>query len=127
MQANGNQLTSPQSLQLCVIIGLISVYRQALLQVPRCFSLQETWWHFLLSASVHTGSRWSPSCSFFLSHLAVLICCRYARNVEIQNGRAAMIGFLGTTVVEAATGKGILSQVLWYLKLVNILGPASGF
>ncbi|KAK9802691.1 hypothetical protein WJX73_007227 [Symbiochloris irregularis] len=52
---------------------------------------------------------------------------RYARNVEIQNGRAAMIGFLGSTVVEAATGKGILSQVLWYFKLVNILGPASGF
>ena len=57
----------------------------------------------------------------------LLLGCRYARNVEIANGRAAMIGFLGSTVVEAATGKGILSQVLWYLKLVNILGPASGF
>ena len=52
---------------------------------------------------------------------------RYARNVEITNGRAAMIGFLGVVAVEAYTGKGILSQLLWYLKLVNILGPASGF
>lgn len=52
---------------------------------------------------------------------------RYARDVEIQNGRAAMLGFLGTTAIEAWTGKGILSQLLWYLKLTNVLGPGSGF
>lgn len=52
---------------------------------------------------------------------------RYARQVEIANGRAAMVGFLAAITVEAATGKGVLSQLLWIAKLVGLLGPDSGF
>lgn len=52
---------------------------------------------------------------------------RYARQVEITNGRWAMLGFLAGIAVEAATGKGILSQVIYYAKLSNLLGPESGF
>ena len=53
--------------------------------------------------------------------------CRYARGVELTNGRWAMLGFLAAVAVEAATGKGIISQLIWYAKLSNILGPNSGF
>lgn len=52
---------------------------------------------------------------------------RYARRVELDNGRAAMIGFLAAILVEAATGKGIILQVIMYLKLSGLLGPMSGF
>lgn len=38
-----------------------------------------------------------------------------------------MLGFLAAVAVEAATGKGIISQLIWYAKLSNILGPNSGF
>lgn len=51
----------------------------------------------------------------------------YARDVEVNNGRWAMIGFLSALLVEAGTGKGILGQVISYLKFVGLLGPASGF
>jgi hypothetical protein len=52
---------------------------------------------------------------------------RYARDIELQNGRAAMLGFLAAVVVEAATGKGILMQIIMWLKIVGLLGAASGF
>lgn len=51
----------------------------------------------------------------------------YARNVELTNGRWAMIGFLSCIVVEAATGRGILGQLFLYFKLSGLLGEASGF
>eukprot|EP00798_Chlamydomonas_sp_ICE-L_P022795 gene22795-29963_t len=51
----------------------------------------------------------------------------FARDVEITNGRWAMLGFLASIVVEAATGKGILGQVIIYLKLSGALGDKSGF
>lgn len=53
--------------------------------------------------------------------------CRYARQVEITNGRWAMLGFLAAITVEAATGKGILSQLIYYAKLSGLLGQQSGF
>ena len=56
-----------------------------------------------------------------------LLQCRYARGVELTNGRWAMLGFLSAIAVEAATGKGIISQIIWYAKLSNLLGPNSGF
>lgn len=52
---------------------------------------------------------------------------RYARKVEITNGRWAMLGFAVAILVEAATGKGILSQVLFWFKVVGLLGKDSGF
>lgn len=52
---------------------------------------------------------------------------RYARDVEITNGRWAMLGFLAAITVEAATGKGILSQLIYYAKLSGLLGQQSGF
>lgn len=52
---------------------------------------------------------------------------KYARQVEITNGRWAMLGFLAGIAVEAATGKGILSQCIYYAKLSGLLGPQSGF
>ena len=51
---------------------------------------------------------------------------RYAKNVEITNGRWAMIGFLTAIMIEAATGRGILLQLVGYAKALNLLGPASG-
>jgi hypothetical protein len=38
-----------------------------------------------------------------------------------------MLGFLAAVLVEAATGKGIILQVIMYLKLSGLLGPMSGF
>jgi hypothetical protein len=52
---------------------------------------------------------------------------KYARGVEVTNGRWAMLGFLAALLVEAGTGKGILGQGVSYLKFVGLLGPASGF
>ncbi|KAF6262093.1 hypothetical protein COO60DRAFT_1282853 [Scenedesmus sp. NREL 46B-D3] len=51
----------------------------------------------------------------------------YARGVELTNGRYAMLGFLAAVLVEAATGKGIILQIIMYLKLSGLLGAASGF
>lgn len=51
----------------------------------------------------------------------------YARNIELQNGRAAMLGFLAAVVVEAATGKGIIMQLIMWFKLMGLLGAESGF
>lgn len=51
----------------------------------------------------------------------------YARSIELSNGRAAMLGFLAAVLVEAATGKGILMQIIMWLKLVGLLGAESGF
>lgn len=45
----------------------------------------------------------------------------------MTNGRWAMLGFLASIVVEAATGNGILGQIIFYLKAANVLGPDSGF
>jgi uncharacterized membrane protein YeaQ/YmgE (transglycosylase-associated protein family) len=52
---------------------------------------------------------------------------RYAKQVELNNGRWAMVGFLSAVLVEAATGKGIILQIIMYLKLVGLLGAESGF
>jgi Chlorophyll A-B binding protein len=52
---------------------------------------------------------------------------RYARQVELTNGRWAMLGFLAAIVVEAATGQGIFGQLIMWLKWVGLLGEASGF
>lgn len=41
--------------------------------------------------------------------------------------RYAMLGFLAAVLVEAATGKGIIMQIIMWLKLVGLLGAASGF
>ena len=51
---------------------------------------------------------------------------RYARQVEITNGRWAMLGFLTAIIIEAGTGRGILLQLVGYAKALNLLGPASG-
>ncbi|KAF8062640.1 fbiC [Scenedesmus sp. PABB004] len=41
----------------------------------------------------------------------------YARGVELTNGRWAMLGFLTAVLVEAGTGKGIILQIIMWLKL----------
>lgn len=64
---------------------------------------------------------------FIFLQLMVYAACRYAREVEITNGRWAMLGFLAAITVEAATGKGILSQLIYYAKLSGLLGQQSGF
>lgn len=51
----------------------------------------------------------------------------YARDIEITNGRYAMLGFAAAIVVEAATGEGIIGQCITYLKWSGILGERSGF
>jgi hypothetical protein len=52
---------------------------------------------------------------------------RYARDVELSNGRSAMVGFLAAVLVEAATGKGILLQLIMWGKITGLLGYESGF
>ncbi|KIY99994.1 high intensity light-inducible lhc-like protein [Monoraphidium neglectum] len=52
---------------------------------------------------------------------------QYARDVELTNGRAAMLGFLAAVLVEAATDKGIIMQIIMWLKFSGFLGAASGF
>ena len=51
----------------------------------------------------------------------------FAQTIELDNGRAAQLGFLAAIIVEAATGKGILGQLIMYLKATGFLGAASGF
>lgn len=48
-------------------------------------------------------------------------------NPATQLNAAAMLGFLAAIAVEAATGKGIILQIIGYLKWSGILGPMSGF
>lgn len=51
----------------------------------------------------------------------------FAQQVELTNGRSAMMGFLAAVLVEAATGKGIIMQIIMWLKLTGFLGAESGF
>ena len=51
----------------------------------------------------------------------------YARMVELNQGRLAMLGFLVAVGVEAFTGYGILGQLVMYAKWTGLLGPMSGF
>lgn len=51
----------------------------------------------------------------------------YARQVEINNGRAAMVGFAAAVCAEAASGGGVFSQLIWMFKASGLLGAASGF
>lgn len=51
----------------------------------------------------------------------------YAKEVEIQNGRYAMLGFLAAVLVEAGTGHGIIMQLIDICKMVGLLGSESGF
>jgi len=51
----------------------------------------------------------------------------YGKYVEISNGRWAMIGFATAILIEAATGNGILPQLIGYGKASGLLGPESGF
>ncbi|GFH20478.1 uncharacterized protein HaLaN_17606, partial [Haematococcus lacustris] len=46
---------------------------------------------------------------------------RYAQEVEMRNGRWAMIGFLAAILVEAGTGSGIIGQCIMYLKVMTTL------
>ena len=50
----------------------------------------------------------------------------FARNIEMTNGRWAMMGFLAAVMVEAATGEGILGQLISYCKWSGLLGERSG-
>lgn len=47
------------------------------------------------------------------------LSCRYAREVELSNGRAAMLGFLAGVVMEALTGRGIMGQVRYLSKPIG--------
>lgn len=51
----------------------------------------------------------------------------YAKQVELDNGRWAMLGFLAAIIVEAATGNGIIMQLIQAAKWSGLLGVESGF
>jgi hypothetical protein len=50
----------------------------------------------------------------------------YAKEIEISNGRWAMLGFSSAILIEAATGGGVFQQLLWYARFVGLLGENSG-
>jgi len=52
---------------------------------------------------------------------------RYALDVEMNNGRWAMLGFALAVFLEASTGNGIMGQLIGYAKALGVLGPDSGF
>ncbi len=51
----------------------------------------------------------------------------YARGVEVENGRWAMVGFALAILIEAATGNGVVAQLEGYAKAAGLLGAQSGF
>lgn len=51
----------------------------------------------------------------------------YAMDVELNNGRWAMIGFALAVIIEAGTGNGIVGQLITYGKITGLLGANSGF
>ena len=51
----------------------------------------------------------------------------YAKDVEITNGRWAMLGFAALICIEAQTGLGLVGQLEAYAKFMGILGAQSGF
>jgi hypothetical protein len=51
----------------------------------------------------------------------------FASDVEMNNGRWAMIGFAAAVAIESATGRGIIGQLITYAKMSGALGPDSGF
>ena len=51
----------------------------------------------------------------------------YAKEVELTNGRWAMLGFASLILVEANTGLGLAGQLEAAAKFVGLLGPHSGF
>ena len=51
----------------------------------------------------------------------------YARDVELTNGRWAMLGFATAILVESATGAGVVGQLEFYAKAAGLLGAISGF
>jgi hypothetical protein len=54
--------------------------------------------------------------------LCVLLCLlRFVRKAELTNGRAAMIGFLATLILEMLTGRGVVGQAILWLKFAGLL------
>ena len=51
----------------------------------------------------------------------------YARDVELRNGRWAMVGFALAVWLESFTGLGVVGQLELYGKLSGVLGAESGF
>jgi hypothetical protein len=51
----------------------------------------------------------------------------YSKEVELTNGRYAMLGFAVLILGEAATGNGLVGQLESYGKMLGMLGPNSGF
>lgn len=97
------------------------------------YTLPELWlnWHgraVCCSSGLHE-SRISHLADKFVERCVseILGCrCSYARQVEVTNGRWAMLGFLTAIIIEAGTGRGILLQLVGCAKALNLLGPASG-
>eukprot|EP00959_Pyramimonas_sp_CCMP1952_P459222 9477908-Pyramimonas_sp.AAC.1 len=44
----------------------------------------------------------------------------YAKGIELDNGRWAMIGFALAIVIEAGTGAGVLDQILFYINSLRV-------
>lgn len=47
----------------------------------------------------------------------------YARDVEMDNGRWAMIGFALAILIEAGTGAGVIQQIIFYMQFSGLLQP----
>eukprot|EP00899_Mesostigma_viride_P018723 jgi/Mesvir1/26852/Mv20602-RA.1 len=79
---------------------------------------------FLKGKGVESVSAPTPRTPVSSGPASDLSAWSYARNVEMTNGRWAMLGFLAAITVEAATGNGILGQLFEYAKLSGCISPA---
>lgn len=47
----------------------------------------------------------------------------YAQNVEMDNGRWAMVGFALAILIESQSGAGVVAQLIGYMNNTGVLGP----
>ena len=86
---------------------------------------------FAASAADATSSMESASSAAtevpYVRKSAEQLELEYAKDVEMRNGRWAMLGFASLILIEAATGNGLVGQLETYAKFVGLLGANSGF
>lgn len=76
-------------------------------------------------ASVDPASQRAPD-AVWLPEYADDYEVRYAKDIELANGRWAMIGFFIAISLEAFSGDGIVRQLIFYAKALGVIDDTSG-